>query len=177
MPMLIVAVIVFAWPALRQIWQDTIPSHRAYSREKMRLELLKLLCEVEAIKQQHSLPDLQDQLPLELRQKRSLPEVISKPASIRKPIPKSERLLFGCMGGLAVALFETVESLFLLQNLSLAFILHVIVRGIVLSLIGATVSVLFHSTSRSYAFVLGAAGSAVVSTIFILWAADLIYGT
>src|SRR5215208_6775233 len=46
----LVLLLLLAWPPVREIWQVSIPSHRAYASEKRRLELLKLKLEVEALK-------------------------------------------------------------------------------------------------------------------------------
>lgn len=56
------AVSLFAtvWPSIHELFVSAIPWRRKYEREKLRLELLKLRCEIEVLKKEHQLNVIPD---------------------------------------------------------------------------------------------------------------------
>jgi hypothetical protein len=95
---------IYSWPRIRELLYDVFPSQRQFRREKQKLELLKLMYEVEAIKKQHDLGELASRLPASLQSgeiAREIQNVTTAPPA-KKPIPLAQRLLFGCIGSLAL---------------------------------------------------------------------------
>jgi hypothetical protein len=97
-PVAAVLVTLLLWPTLRDVWQSTIPSHRTYTREKRRLELLKLTVEIEALRKQHGLETMG-----------GASEEVYYPVDV--PIPKQSqqlsnhwRMLYGTVGGALVVI-------------------------------------------------------------------------
>ena len=57
-PAAVFLIVIFAWSQLRGVWEDLLPSYRAYSRQKRQLALLKLRYEIEALKKTNNLEEL-----------------------------------------------------------------------------------------------------------------------
>jgi hypothetical protein len=87
------------WPKVHELLNDIFPSQREFRREKQKLELLKLMYEVETIKKQHDLGELASRLPQSLQSGEIAREIQSVTASTKtKPISLVQRLLFGFLG-------------------------------------------------------------------------------
>lgn len=98
-PVAAILLLFIAWPTLQAMWREIVPSYRLYTREKMRLELLKLLYEVEVLKKDHQLGDMEPLLPQHFQLR------TTKDASVRaqekKYLSSSDATLFGAIGGYA----------------------------------------------------------------------------
>ena len=173
-PAAIMVIIIIAWPGVRQIWQDIIPSYRLYAREKMRLELLKLMCEVEAIRKKNDLPDFQDLLPSPFHQRVQPHKTAVEPSPARAPIKPLERWLLGGAGGFAVlvlaALYHALnnQSFFHILSMALgdwAFALGVLTGIALYVLFGGFLAWILKPTSQSQAFLHGIAAGAILLLI------------
>jgi len=109
-----VLILLKAWPTIREMFRDALPTYRSYTREKMRLELLKLIYEIEALKKSNQLGDHDHTLPK--------PFIAARPIDLRDDVTANEvearerRLsiaIWGFGGGMAPAAVKGLVALFL----------------------------------------------------------------
>ena len=160
------AILLFfiAWPTLQAIWKEIVPSYRLYTREKMRLELLKLLYEVETLKKEHQLGDMESLLPQRFQQRETKDALT--PAEHQKRLPSLEAILFGAVGGsaanMATILFRFVEDNLFLSMLTPMAVIGVLVGVILYGFLGGLIGVFSKPLTRTDAVLRGAAGVFVI---------------
>ena len=162
-PAALVLILLLAWPNIRIIWQDIIPFYRSYSREKMRLELLKLRYEIEAIRKKNKLPDLEQHA-------KGLASIRVIDRAHNFILPTPIKLAAGAVGGLVISIANIVSSLSDLMdkftNLGgselIQLFLGFVVASVLVSLIGALAAMISKPTSMQQAFLIGAAAAALL---------------
>jgi hypothetical protein len=166
LPGAIILLFLVAWPALREIWTGVIPSYRRYGREKRRLELLKLYFEVEAIRKDHELSELQpissDTLSELIHTTRTGPNVsdgATRPYGKElTAISRSRQFAFGALGGVVVFLLSTLltPGLYQIQfggALTGPYLLGVVVRAMILIQVGGVAAWATNSKTPLDAFI------------------------
>lgn len=150
-PVAIIGVLVFAVSTLRDMWKELLPSYRVYSREKRRLELLKLHYEVEAIRKEHQLPE---------------PKGVGSSKSIsrrKKSIGWISASMYGGLGGCVMNSIRLFRVFWEMPELgSGAYILGLLIGFVTLFTISAVITAVTEPRSKSDAFVRGLAVGAVV---------------
>lgn len=63
-PIVIVGVLLFVWPKVRDVWQDVVPTQRQLKKLKLALELEKLLREFQVLQESSKLRNRDDHLRL-----------------------------------------------------------------------------------------------------------------
>lgn len=166
-PIAVVGLVLFLWPRIQSILLDFVPSRRAYRRAKEALELQKLRYEIEAIKREHSIEDLGDELPEPLRRdleaaEPEAPPTPAEPSPQGGPSSRAKTAISGALGGLLVAVLPFaqggLEGLFDASGAYAAGVLvGVLVRAVLLMALGAVTVHVFRPSSLQQAFLLGAA--------------------
>jgi hypothetical protein len=160
-PTALVLILILMWSRLRQIWQDVLPSYRSYSQEKMRLEILKLRYEIEAIKKSHNLKTIEPpKRELKTIQRRNLGNDTE---------PVFNRVIYGALGGATISIIKLISVLStIIANIQTATvyfmaptIIGAVVGAITLSLFGAMAAFISGSMSRRQAFLIGVAATAL----------------
>jgi len=157
------AILLFfiAWPTLQAIWKETVPSYRLYTREKMRLELLKLLYEVEALKKDHQLGDMESLLPQRF-QERGTKDALTE-AQHKKYLSWSKAMLFGAIGGsganIAIVLMRDYTFFSYMVPLEL---LGLLIAVIFYGLIGGVIAVFSKPLTPTDAVIRGGAGTLAI---------------
>ncbi len=163
-PIAAIAAFFFLWPKLRAIWLDVVPSQRAYNRAKKALELEKLLYEIEALKKQHSLRDIEADVPFGLRgsehAKQFLTEASSQAAeNSDKQAPSSvQRIMVGFVGGFVIGVLPLLSGgldLSVFVDANFPVILGIIFRIGLFSAMGAVFSWLNRARTMQESFVYG----------------------
>jgi hypothetical protein len=146
-PAAILALFLLAWPILREIWTEMIPSHRAYAREKRRLEVLKLYYEIQAIKKDHQLGDTPPPSLGQLEPFTRTPSDVDKTDKLDayeiKPINHISilrKFSYGSLGGVSVFFISLLvtwpTTLEIWERLTPIVLIALATRGLFLALIG-----------------------------------------
>jgi hypothetical protein len=146
-PAIIVLLFLFLWPTLRDIWMEVIPSHRTYTSEKRRLELLKLHLEVQALIKQHQLEGLATLAPPQTTPA-TLPDNV-------KVLPSRARFLFGGLGGLIAWIISLVFDFPLSEHYSFALLVGFAVSGLVFFFVGGLAAFTMKARSHTDALLYG----------------------
>lgn len=96
-PLVALSIFATAWPSFREISLSAIPWRRRYEQQKMKLELLKLSYEIEALKKDHHL----EALPYESEIATALKPEYGAVAAFR-PLSRLSTLASGGLGGALV---------------------------------------------------------------------------
>lgn len=170
-PLTIIVLLLFAWPTLRDIFTESLPSYRKYAREKQRLELLKLYYETEGIRKDHQLdeaaPAGSDDL-MSLIRRPALQASMNKATSNgdQGSLPNVRRFVFGCVGGFAVFFISTINLTVHIEDFStIAFFLGLALRGILLTGLGGGFAWLGNARTPASAIIFGAIAPFVVSLL------------
>ncbi|MGE0718207.1 MAG: hypothetical protein AB7P02_22360 [Alphaproteobacteria bacterium] len=140
------------WPTLRDIWQATAPWNRSYSRDRRRLELIKLQLEIRALARQVD-PRLSERLETEL----APPPVGAEQEEVE--LGRRRRFLWGAAGGAivwAVTFLVTPHILILLSDAAIGIFFGVAIRGATFALLGGVGALLARARTRHDAVIYGA---------------------
>lgn len=174
-PIAVIALLLFLWPRLRAVWQDFVPSQRAYNRAKMALELQKLMYEIEALRRQQGGRDIEQELPEQLRGTKEardfLRDTFQRPAPARVEAVAHGRferryVLFGGLGGLTVAVLPLISGgLGAVDWSNTALLLGFGVRALTLAVLGSVIVFMQRPGSPQLAFLVGAAPGLVMQVV------------
>ena len=174
-PVAVILLFVLGWPAFHAMWKEIVPSYRLYAREKMRLELLKLLYEVEVLKKEHDLRDMESALPLKFRRVARRDTANASAIDKQGYLPSLEAAGFGMIGGSIVGLANIFIRLsadfqfFLSEHVSPLFWIGFAVGFGSFMIMGAVGGYLTRPRTRVDAMLRGAAlplAAMLVTTIF-----------
>jgi hypothetical protein len=167
-PVAIIVLFLFAWPTLRDIFTESLPSYRKYAREKQRLELLKLYYETEGIRKDHQLdeavPTGSDDL-MSLIRRPVLQVATDKSGGNQDGLPSARRFAFGCIGGFAVFFISVLNLSVTIEDASSGFFLGLALKGILLALLGGGFAWLSNARTPASAIVFGAIAPFVISLL------------
>lgn len=158
-PLILIAVFVWLWPKMAGVIRDFRTSSRVHVLEKQRLELLKLRYEIEAIKKENGLFELQEDsiIPeIEVSPSENLPKAEDKPAQV---LGFWTRFGYGA-GGSALPILVNL-ALFdwrlLFQELDMAVLLGYAIRLVVFAALAGVGSAFIarHPTTRPMCFLIG----------------------
>ena len=147
---------LFIWPRIKQIWYDVMPSHRAYQREKMRLELLKLDYEIAAIKKKNGLPTLR--LPAAAKEHK-------KSRQKKATLSLIGGLIFGALGGMCVVFLRFASITGAAEFSNGKFLLGAIVGAVSLVMVSALASWASEPKTRLDAAIRGFAIAALIAVL------------
>lgn len=143
-PIIIVAVVVTLWPKILQAITEFSAASRTFQREKMRLELLKLHYEIEALKKDKGLaemPPLLDNTPA------IAPTESPSQVPARGTLSKFQQFAYGAAGALLpIALnfvvldYSANASPMFLAGLFLRLLLFALIAGIASALLARTLA-------------------------------------
>jgi len=141
-------------PTIRELLKDAFPSQRQFRREKQKLELLKLMYEVEAIKKQHDLGELATRLPQSLQSGEIARQIQGVTVSTeKKPMSLPRRLLFGSFGSFVLWGVTVVYYVYDVRPSSLY--LTDVALFVVLTGLGGVASWLLRSRSAAWSLLHG----------------------
>jgi hypothetical protein len=156
-PVAALILLVLGWGKIRDFGSDIFPSQRLYAREKRKVELLKLIYEVEAIKKEHGLEDLTSRLPAHM-QTEALVQRTEELSNSRRPdvLGWRRRFYFGCSGGIIVfilAIAFTNDTGVIFRDG--AVFLGIALRGLLLSAMGGFFASFFRARTVGEAIMQG----------------------
>lgn len=170
-PVSILLILIFMWPTLREIWHEVIPSYRLYSRERMRLELLKLAYEIEAIKKTNGLTNDGPSV-LETLHKVTSHAVTAEAQTESQrqgpaQMPKLQAFGCGCLGGFAVVIFQlvTIDLSNILSNPSAFVFVAYLIRVVLLVLMGGLTAIFRNPKTPVEAFMFGLIAPLLVALV------------
>lgn len=154
-----VAAALFIWSKIQPLITEVIPWRRLYARENLRLEVLKLRYEIEALKRQHglALPD-EGERQVTVTQMREPMKVLS---------PRS-RFLWGMLGGVAVPMTQTFYVLATgppLPEVPVWLALGRLMAAVILGTIGGLVGVMYGRHRPFECLASGAGAVAILQSV------------
>jgi hypothetical protein len=159
-PGTVILLVLLAWPVLSEIWTGVLPSYRRYAREKRRLELLKTYYEIEAIRKEHELgeptPIATDSFKAIVQPSNESNGTVTARDDTHTRLSSWQRFGWGAVGstGVFAATFFVQDPTYL-ESLSLAGILGLLFRAIVLVFIGGLTAWLSRPNTITDAIVRG----------------------
>jgi hypothetical protein len=164
-PIIVVAIIVTLWPKILQAITELSAANRAFRREKMRLELLKLHYKIEALKKEKG---LDDRPPSASEMAPTMPskEVLPSSGPTKTPLLRRQQFVFGATGALLPVVLNllftdvaTTDSPFFWFGLVIRLALFGLIAGIASALLAPTLA------TKTNCFLLGLSVTLILTVV------------